>query len=219
MMRAIQLAVACVAMLVATAGQVQAGIITYTDRTSFEANIAINQLIDFESLTGAQPDPLVIGDASFVPTGGGGLWATTGYDAPTVYLAAQNDGAIRIDIAPGTNAVGTDIGSLFGPTAGFLYDLEDSSGTVASGSFTAADNNSTFLGWTSDMGDLLRLTISAPTNSFATTSFEAIDNFTLGTANIVPEPSSLALFGIGACVTGVAAARRRRREKQQEATA
>jgi hypothetical protein len=31
----------------------------------------------------------------------------------------------------------------------------------------------------------------------------------------VPEPSSLALFGIGACVAGVAAAYRRRREKKQ----
>jgi hypothetical protein len=35
----------------------------------------------------------------------------------------------------------------------------------------------------------------------------------------VPEPSSLAIFGIGACVTGIGAARRRRHEKQQEATA
>lgn len=35
----------------------------------------------------------------------------------------------------------------------------------------------------------------------------------------VPEPSSLAVFGLGACVAGVGAARRRRREKQQEATA
>ena len=35
----------------------------------------------------------------------------------------------------------------------------------------------------------------------------------------VPEPSSLALFGIGACVAGIGAARRRRREKHQDATA
>ena len=33
-------------------------------------------------------------------------------------------------------------------------------------------------------------------------------------AAVVPEPSSLALFGIGACVAGVGAARRRRREKK-----
>ena len=35
----------------------------------------------------------------------------------------------------------------------------------------------------------------------------------------VPEPSSLAMFGIGACVAGLGAARRRRREKKQGATA
>lgn len=34
----------------------------------------------------------------------------------------------------------------------------------------------------------------------------------------VPEPTSLALFGISACVAGVGAARRRQREQDQEAT-
>jgi len=40
-----------------------------------------------------------------------------------------------------------------------------------------------------------------------------------GSVASVPEPSSLALFGIGGCVACVGAARRRRREKNQEATA
>jgi len=214
MKRATQLPVACVAVLVATAGQVQAGIITYTDRIAFEANIATNQLIDFESLTGfQQPQPLVIGDASFFSTDGTGLFRTTGFGAPTVYLAAANYGGIQIDIAPGTTAIGTDIGSLLSPRS-FFYDLEDSTGTVASGSFTAAMDNSTFLGWTSDMGDLRRLTIIGSENNY----FEAIDNFTLGTATtpVVPE---LAIFGIGACFAGFGANRRRRREKTQVATA
>ncbi len=35
----------------------------------------------------------------------------------------------------------------------------------------------------------------------------------------VPEPSSLAIFGVGAYVAGIGAVRRRRREKQQETTA
>ncbi len=38
-------------------------------------------------------------------------------------------------------------------------------------------------------------------------------------AAAVPEPSSLAVFGIGACVAGVGVARRRRLEKQQRAAA
>lgn len=46
----------------------------------------------------------------------------------------------------------------------------------------------------------------------------AWDNIAVEQVSAVPEPSSLALFGIGACVAGLGAARRRRREKQQEAT-
>jgi hypothetical protein len=38
-------------------------------------------------------------------------------------------------------------------------------------------------------------------------------------ATTVPEPSSLAIFGIGAYVAGIGAARRRRREMLQETTA
>lgn len=45
------------------------------------------------------------------------------------------------------------------------------------------------------------------------------DTLTLNiNSTAVPEPSSLALFGIGACVAGIGAARHRRREKQQDAT-
>lgn len=39
------------------------------------------------------------------------------------------------------------------------------------------------------------------------------------TVATVPEPSSIAIFGIGAYVAGIGAVRRRRREKQQETTA
>ncbi len=38
-------------------------------------------------------------------------------------------------------------------------------------------------------------------------------------ATAVPEPSSVALFGLGACIAGVGVARRRRREKCQVVTA
>ena len=48
------------------------------------------------------------------------------------------------------------------------------------------------------------------------TPFTLFDNSQGG---VVPEPSSLAIFGIGAYVAGIGAVRRRRREKQQETTA
>jgi len=48
----------------------------------------------------------------------------------------------------------------------------------------------------------------------------SIDNVQFSVAaSPVPEPTSLALFGIGACVAGFGAARRRRRDAKQEATA
>lgn len=45
-----------------------------------------------------------------------------------------------------------------------------------------------------------------------------IDNVTAVTSAPIPEPSSLAIFGIGACMAGVGVARRRRRERQHEVT-
>ena len=55
----------------------------------------------------------------------------------------------------------------------------------------------------------------------ATTGFTFIDDIELNVndAAAVPEPTSLALFAIGACVAGLSTARRRRRENQQVATA
>ncbi len=41
----------------------------------------------------------------------------------------------------------------------------------------------------------------------------------IGSIAAVPEPTSLAVFGLGACIAGIGSARRRRREKHHEATA
>ena len=70
----------------------------------------------------------------------------------------------------------------------------------------------------------LSLTLGSATNSpFTGTVFNPrVWNGTIEysvSSAAVPEPSSLALFGIGACVAGVGASRRRRREKQQKTTA
>jgi hypothetical protein len=46
-----------------------------------------------------------------------------------------------------------------------------------------------------------------------------VGTFTINPSSPVPEPSTLAVFGIGACAAGIRSARRRRREKQQETTA
>ncbi len=94
-------------------------------------------------------------------------------------------------------------GVLFGD-----LNLRDTSGTLL---FTETRTNNS---------DLIATVVGGPRYSWFTNidiaGGIAIDNHSL---SAVPEPSSLALFGIGACATGFGAARRRRREKQQNVAA
>jgi len=72
--------------------------------------------------------------------------------------------------------------------------------------------------------DELDTVASVNSSPAGTSSYGYYDNIhmyseTSGGSAAVPEPSSLAIFGIGAYVAGIGAVRRRRREKQQETTA
>jgi hypothetical protein len=50
-------------------------------------------------------------------------------------------------------------------------------------------------------------------------NFGPVPNPTSFTSAAIPEPSTIAMFGIGACVMGFVSIRRRRREQKQAATA
>jgi hypothetical protein len=253
-MRAIQLAVACVAMLVATAGQVQAGMILYyndfsisTDRMS-EALVGLSgthttttatSLSDFTTRIATGDYELVIFfqqnssgsdyDAAFAALAThisqGGLAIATDWTGDATHSAA-----FQTDFTGGVNqtsftvldpALGTGLANpvtLTNPGWGvFSTDLSASGGTVA-----AQFANSTGAVVVGNGGRTIW-------NGFTNDSFiNGSDGVQLYTNEInsvfaappaVPEPSSLALFGIGACVAGLGSARRRRREKQQEATA
>jgi hypothetical protein len=97
--------------------------------------------------------------------------------------------------------------------------------TRPTGTLTAWNPTNVNLDITSALSSLgagdyqLEFRIDIPQNFTGPAQF-AIDNIDLNAQQVsaVPEPSSLALFGIGACVAGLGAARRRRREKQQETT-
>ena len=119
------------------------------------------------------------------------------------------------------NAVGLDVfqnfggGSQSGSTIFATVNVFGVSGLL--GSFNAAvpSGSAGFAGVFSDTDFITRLTVNNAT------SFDVIDNVAFGvtSADVVPEPSSLAMLGIGAWVTGVGAARRRKRAKGQDARA
>ncbi|QDS94216.1 PEP-CTERM motif protein [Roseimaritima multifibrata] len=252
-MRTIQLAVACMAVLVATAGQVQAGIINTNG--DFETGLAGWTVTGGSSLNGIATTGSPTGNNNTsiftnfpaAPTGDNFAYQT--WNAGNAYQLTQNfvvpaastyalsfdviwdyngeggweylgpvlltDQTLVVDIVlngtPFTNisvanvvATGLAVG-----TGGEPFD----SGGWRSYNVDVTGNLAPLVGQT-----LTLRYVGAVTHSFSTF---AVDNLFLDATSTaaVPEPSSLALFGIGACVAGVGAASRRRREKFQEATA
>ncbi|WP_166831928.1 PEP-CTERM sorting domain-containing protein [Thalassoroseus pseudoceratinae] len=212
MMRAIQLAVACVAVLVTTAGQVQAGLITI----DFDDGTAGNPVDAFYSTLG-----VTFSNAEFTnnfglagSSGSLGIRAIIGGFGPTPTdpIVATFDSPQSFVSITGIDVEenGIRINAFDAPTGGNLVDFDEFFGPGA--------GVGTFATISTTTPSIFRVEFFQPQNVvgdgvlFEDFSFQASD------VSAVPEPSSLALFGIGACVAGLGAARRRRREKQQEAT-
>ena len=135
------------------------------------------------------------------------------------------------DVWVSTNAVSASIDFTIsggGPTAiGGFFFVTGFAGAPISGTISASINGglftqsvttgsaTNFFGWVSTDGTQISSLSVVPSTSFATAN-----DLILGQANVsaVPEPTSLALFGIGAVVAGVGAARRQRRDKKLAAT-
>lgn len=216
-MRTIQLAVACVAVLIAMAGQVQAGIITnnsglsnpaqtitfdefvFASGTSitnqysslgvtFSPNLVYNpQLADYPNITGNRLGNFVISSPS------------TPYANPFFisFSTIQNEVAFAMVTNPGTST----FTALLNGTA-----VESFSATTN----TISTNN--YFGFTGISFDAIRVDVGGSSGAML------LDNLQTGNISAVPEPTSLAVFAIGACVAGLGAARRRR-GNQQVATA
>jgi hypothetical protein len=213
MMRAFQLAVACLAMLVAITGQVQAAII-----------------LDFESLRHE--------DAT--RQSHGNFYAEDGFDFTETGSREFGTFGTQEDRFSGSTA-------LFSNSIGGVITLtEAEGGTFALDSINLAELNEssvadvTFTGLLSGGGTTTQ-TFTLDGNAFGQetfffdASFDSVtsvswvqespfhqfDDITINADSVsaVPEPPSLALFGVGACVTAIAAARRRRRQKPQQAIA
>lgn len=214
-----QLVVSCMAVLVATAGQVQAAVVTYTDKTSFMAALASSSTDNFDDLGNFTPfnSPLnrTVGPYTYQATVSQGFY-TVGSMSDVWFSTNAQDDPMNFTInAGGPTAVG---GYFFSTNPGGDSISDTVSVSINGGLFaqSVSTNSATnFFGWVSTDGTpISSLRVSASV-------YATVNDLILGTGTVsaVPEPSSLAIFGIGAYVAGIGAVRRRRREKQQETTA
>ncbi|QDS91816.1 PEP-CTERM motif protein [Roseimaritima multifibrata] len=226
MMRTIQLAVACVTVLIATAGQVQAGVILdfaggstmfgagdYTVGFTFSvtAPVAVDGLAWWDEGGDGLNSPHEVG----LWTGGGSLLASTFVsNGSTIEPSTSGFGNWLItDIATLNLGLGDYVigGVQPNSTGGDLLRFPATATTISGIVFGVPIQH---------FGNGLTLTMPnfTGTGTGTTGIIGALGpNLRLSTA-AVPEPSSLALFGIGACVACVGTARRRRREQKQLAT-
>ncbi|MCY3011604.1 MAG: PEP-CTERM sorting domain-containing protein [Planctomycetota bacterium] len=216
--RTVQLMVAFVAMLVTAAGQVQAALLIDAGPSSildgfFGGNyVAGSEFTTSSSLTirslgwlDAEGDGLLFNHQV-------GLWGTGSQTllasavvtplSPTIASANGTAKWFMENITPFTIEAGTyRIAGLVGPNDhNALSDNKIGNGVTISAGYVRTgfpNGGFNFPGLTFD-SEAVRATLS--------TDFVS--------AAAVPEPTSLAIFGIGACVAGLGAARRLRREKQ-----
>jgi hypothetical protein len=222
MIRTIRLVVVCVSVLVASAGQVYAGFVTYTDKTSFMAALASSSTDNFNDLPNfslvSSPLNRTVGSYAYTAIANGGLLTAPGSDFSDVWLTTGNSSSLAFTInAGGPTAIG---GFFFATNLSTLLTSDTVSVSINGGLFvqSVSTNSATnFFGWVSTDGTQIS---SLSVSSSGIPRFPTANDLIFGQANVsaVPEPTSLALFGIGACVAGVGAARRQRRDKKQAAT-
>ena len=208
-MRGMRCLGACAALLLATAGQLQAGMI-FNDQASFNAAIAgLNTLWseDFEGFpTGNVLDPLPIaggaaevvdsGNPQVIDLGAGNVWVQPS--------GAESNAIIRGlgDTALGVNA----LSFVFANQLDGSWDFETTLDTDNSQFFfPGVPSDRIFLGWVGAAGETLDLA------QFSQPGGTVLDDITAYAA--VPEPTSLAIFGFGAL--GLVAGGIRRRKRKQ----
>lgn len=219
------IALAFLTALIAGIGPTHAALVTYTDRTTFQNAITKpTRTEDFNSKTTDVPfgtGSVVFADLTLEGNGSDSTEAVVDVDAYESELGGQGfalDEAvvnmrgmepnedITINFDSPVTAVGFDT---------FNYDgtLDSAEAIVSGTSISFPDfRESGFIGFAATGGTspIERIRIEADPNNAGST-FNAFDNVIYA----VPEPSSLALAGLGALLVGGAAARRARRETGQ----
>jgi len=163
----------------------------YTSSASFLAQVAPGSYTN--TFTGLS-DPFDNGGVTF----SGGAFSYTATAPGGIYLSAgflgvnQEDEALTITFggnvtALGANFYATNISNAFQAVA---LTLTLSDGTVET--FTPVSESVSYRGFTSNVA-ISSLVISSPGVSL----YAGLDNLTVGTLTPIPEPSSLALMGVG----------------------
>lgn len=204
----------CVLMVSAA----QAAVVTYTDKTSFMAALSSSSIDNFNDLPTYSSLPAAlnrtVGPYGYNVSSVNGLY--TAGSAGDIWLS--NDRATDPMVFTVNTGSPTAMGGYF--FANNISGLLTTGGirvSINGGLFeqSVTTNSATnFFGWISTDGTpISSLEIRSVYTSTAVWS--TVNDLILGqpASPAVPEPSSLAIFVIGACVSGIGAARRRRRVK------
>ena len=234
MMKTIQLAVASTVVMFAMTARIEAGIIraptTISTGTLGVTNGAgtILGMTNQSGLSGSYTSG--VDDFATITTSTTSLTHTSSDAVSWLSANSQTTGVITFDLGSifSVQAVALWMGAS-GPTAhlnsfnifsnrtnDFGSSTSIGGGNNPQGAAQNQQNNAAVFALTPTDARFVFLQVVSNHGSSSFTSIGEIA-FDTSSAAAVPEPSSLAVFGIGACVAGVGAARRRRKKQQSTA--
>ncbi|MDG2014014.1 MAG: PEP-CTERM sorting domain-containing protein [Pirellulaceae bacterium] len=216
MMRTIQLVVACVAVLIATAGQVKADLIAGVTATSSDGTFGTYTLSNLTNGVGLTPSisttathSTFFGDMWLNSSGGTvgnlifDLGGTYSFSDIAIWQYDNDDDQDRgvKDFTLESSSDGISFTPLLGTTtlsiAQYLPITNEPAQIFALGNTTASHVRLNYL------------------NNYGDPVLTGLSEVQFVEATAIPEPSTIAMFGIGAGVMGLVSIRRRRREQKQ----